>query len=300
MYRRFFGAGLLLAFVTACAVPTNAAPDKQPMDGIDADSLPPGQFTGKLKTPPASDGSFIVSIQYQYLQLKNPNQIPRSTNPQMNNIIRDQVKITQLQNQIASTNNAKKQAQYLAQLQTAMIKLQNDMTLAQLTPQQNPYNVMTGTKDITFHTADEVKVRFSSPPAAFDEKGNVKKYTADELKELKGMGDDAKLPGYQGTVEKLTAGMPVQVKTVANKPKKEEKKPDDKDKKPDDKDKKPDDKDKKPDDKDKKPDDKDAPKDPTEKKDMGPKTVVNLIVVLGDENSGTGGDNTNPKKQKNN
>jgi hypothetical protein len=35
-------------------------------------------------------------------------------------------------------------------------------------------------------------VRSLQPPVAFDDKGNVKKYTAQELKEMRG---DGKLPG---------------------------------------------------------------------------------------------------------
>jgi len=45
---------------------------------------------------------------------------------------------------------------------------------------------------------DGAKIRVAYPPPAFDEKGNPKKYTAAELKELKGTGEDAKLPGYVG------------------------------------------------------------------------------------------------------
>ena len=295
MVRRCVGAALLLAFATAWALPVGGADkkdDKNPADVVDADKLPPGQFTGKLKTVPGSDGALVVTVEYQHLELKNPNQLPRNPNKQMQNLLRDQQHIAQLQQQVANASTARQQTKAMQQLQQAMNQAQNHLALAQLTPQQSPFNVKTDHKDITFHAAEEVKVRFNSPPTAFDDKGNPKKYTADELKELKGTGDDAKLVGYAGTVEKLTVGMPVRVTTILNKPKKEEKKPEEK--KADD-DKKAEDKDL---DKDKVKDkEKDAPAD---KKDPGPKTIVSLILVLGDENSGTGGDSTDPKKKKKN
>lgn len=311
MKRWFLGIGLILAFAFVGLQPADGQDKKKkPADApppTDSDTLQPGSFTGKLKTPPGTDGSFIVAVDYQYLVLKNPNQLPKNTNPAMQSLVKDQNRINQLQTQIANTTNAKKQGQLVQQLQNAMNSYQLHLTQAQLTPAQSPYMVKTDTKDVMFHAAEDMKVRFASPPQAFDDKGNVKKYTADELKELKGTGDDAKLPGYTGSVEKLTAGMPVKVTLIKYKPKKEDKKDADKkdaDKKDADKkdaDKK--DADKKDADKkdaDKKDDEKKDDKKDPEKKDDTPKTVVSLVLVLGDENSGTSTDDTKPPKKNKN
>jgi hypothetical protein len=46
-------------------------------------------------------------------------------------------------------------------------------------------------------------------PVEFDDKGKPKKYTADEIKALK--GDNPKLPGYEGKLENLKVGMLVKV-----------------------------------------------------------------------------------------
>lgn len=58
-------------------------------------------------------------------------------------------------------------------------------------------------------TAGDVVVRAANPPAQFDEKGNVKRYTAKELKELK--GDNPKLPGYTSDFDSLRPDQYVEV-----------------------------------------------------------------------------------------
>jgi len=272
MYRRLFGAGLLMATFLCVEMPAQGADkdkkkDKkaEPAPTTDADKLPAGDFSGKLKSVPGSDGTFLVGVEYQHLELKNPNALAhfQKANPHLNNLVRDQQHIAQTQAQLANARTPQQSAQYLQKLQQEMAQLQNHQVQALLKPQgnqQSPYVMKTETKDITFHAAEDLKVRFTSPPSAFDEKGNAKKYTPEELKELK--GKDTKLPGYEGSVEKLTVGMPVKFSTVVRKvpPKKD--------------------------------DDKDGPK-PADSK-----TVVNVIVVQGDESSGSGSTNTKPKGKK--
>jgi hypothetical protein len=58
-------------------------------------------------------------------------------------------------------------------------------------------------RDVEVRPSDDVKVRILQPPADFDEKGRPKRYTAKELKELK--GTDPKLPGYTADFESLKA-----------------------------------------------------------------------------------------------
>ncbi len=54
--------------------------------------------------------------------------------------------------------------------------------------------------------ADDVKVRLPSPPPATDEKGNPKRYTAKELKALKGPGNEW---GYSADFDSLKPGQTV-------------------------------------------------------------------------------------------
>jgi hypothetical protein len=80
------------------------------------------------------------------------------------------------------------------------------------------------TKNVDFTGTDDVKVRLTDPPPAYDEKGNIKKRTAKELKELKG---DSNLPGYpaewsdvrQGSYVKLTLVKKKEVHHTGPKPK---------------------------------------------------------------------------------
>ncbi len=70
-------------------------------------------------------------------------------------------------------------------------------------------------KEVEVATLDDVKVRLSQPPAAFDDKGKVKKYTQKELKEMK--GNDPKLPGYNGDFSDLQNEQVVKVTLVRKK-----------------------------------------------------------------------------------
>jgi hypothetical protein len=68
-------------------------------------------------------------------------------------------------------------------------------------------------KDVDFQPTDDMKVRMMNPPAKF-ENGKVKRYTAKELKEMRG---DGKLPGYSADLESLHADQIVQLHLVRKK-----------------------------------------------------------------------------------
>jgi hypothetical protein len=70
-------------------------------------------------------------------------------------------------------------------------------------------------KEVEWKATDEVKVRTSDPPAQFDEKGRVKRYTQKELKELKG---NDKLPGFPAEFSDIKAGQIVVVTLLPRKP----------------------------------------------------------------------------------
>jgi len=64
-------------------------------------------------------------------------------------------------------------------------------------------------------TIDEVVVRLAEPAPKFDDKGKKVKFTAKELKELK--GTDTKLPGYTGDFSDLRSNQMVQCSLVRDK-----------------------------------------------------------------------------------
>ena len=206
---RYLGAVPFLALLLA--LPAAAAPPNQakPQNALDADKLASGQFTGFLLTTPGSDRAFTVRVQYQDVQLK-PNAL-RTANNQSAQANRQLQQIARLQQQMARSKNP---AQQLAQIQRILAQMQ----VGQLRTQQNLYNVVTRYQDVEFQAEENVKVRTMELPEQFDEKGNIKKYTKEELKELK--GKDTHLPGYESTFEGLRAGQLIQVTLAEHKTKK--------------------------------------------------------------------------------
>jgi hypothetical protein len=75
------------------------------------------------------------------------------------------------------------------------------------------------TKQVEVTSEDNVKIRQAEPPPAYDDKGNLKKRTEKELKELKGdpKDPDSKLPGYPAQFSDVRQGSYVKVTLVKKK-----------------------------------------------------------------------------------
>lgn len=69
--------------------------------------------------------------------------------------------------------------------------------------------LVTKTKEFEFLLAEDVKVRIGAPPTEFDDKGNIKKHSPEELKALK--GGDAKAWGFPAETNVLKAGEQVRI-----------------------------------------------------------------------------------------
>ena len=80
---------------------------------------------------------------------------------------------------------------------------------------EKSFHLQVGKQDVKVMTIDDVKIRTKNPPVAYDDKGNKKKYSAKELKELK--GDDPKLPGYTAEFNDLKQNQVVEVSLVRKK-----------------------------------------------------------------------------------
>jgi hypothetical protein len=197
---------LFLALPAAAAAQKNKA---QPQNPLDADKLAAGQFTGALVTAPGTDRTFTLKVQYQDVQLK-PNAL-RNANNQNNHANRQLQQIARLQQQMARSKNP---AQQMAQIQRIVAQMQ----VGQLRAQRNLYNVVNRYQDIEFQAEENVKVRTAELPENFDEKGNVKKYTREELRQLK--GKDTNLPGYESSFEALKEGQLIQVTLATHQAKK--------------------------------------------------------------------------------
>ena len=70
-------------------------------------------------------------------------------------------------------------------------------------------HLMVQHKEFELQVDDEVKVRRQDPPIQYDDKGKLRKPTAEELKEFK--GPDPKLPGYSAEYADLKNGQVVKV-----------------------------------------------------------------------------------------
>ncbi len=75
------------------------------------------------------------------------------------------------------------------------------------------YQIATTQKEVEWTATEDAKVRMKNPPPQFDEKGRVKRYTAKELKELRG---NDKI-GYPAEFSDLKSGQIVEVTLVQKK-----------------------------------------------------------------------------------
>jgi hypothetical protein len=124
-------------------------------------------------------------------------------------MLRLQVQVPQLnQGAVAAIAQAEAQLQIYAATRNI-----GGIQGAQRTILQNQANLYTlHPKDFELQTTEDLKVRLNNPPPKFDDKGKIKKYTAKELKEMK--GPDPKLPGYSGEFSDLQTEQIIQVTLV--------------------------------------------------------------------------------------
>lgn len=233
MVRRISGTAVLLltmGLLVPSPVQGQKAPAQAPGPDIESDKLAPGVFTGKLKGAVAPGGDFELEIEYKHLELKqqkagNSN---NGNNNQIQQLLRQQQQIAQAQMQVRNAKSPQQAAQAMQSLQRAMIQMQQQAARQQQPQQQqNLFNVVTEKKEIDFHASTDLVIRRTSLPKdlAYDEKGNLKVPSAEELKALK--GPDARLPGYIGRAEDLKPGaiVAVTMKRAAVDPKADPKDP---------------------------------------------------------------------------
>jgi hypothetical protein len=237
--------------------------------------------------------SFTLDIQYFYPAPSNYKGRIYQPNPaggfrlaagavnyqnQINNLLK---KLQSYANKKGTAKNQQQVQHILVQLQNLQMKLllnqmQQQMTMNRLFNQAAANvaantKLASGYKEFNMETVDDPVVRRLNPPFEYDDKGNVKKYTKEELDKLK--GKDKNLVGYEAKVEDLQAGQIVRVYFAKPKAKPKEDKDAPKEApKVDDKDKKAD----------------DMPPDPPQ---------VRLILILADADP-SAADNPQPKKKK--
>jgi hypothetical protein len=239
MLRRLLGTTLLLAVLAGLASVDALAQDleKKGPAARDSATLPAGDYTGRLKTTPASDRTFIVTVEEKKLVPTGrigtgPRMVvPRfpgfpSLNSALNNLLNKQKAYNNAVSKVNTAKSVKSRNSALQNLQKAGFALQqaalafkqvavaaeirNTAILNNVAASRMPqFRIDVKKTDVEFQSREEVKVRTMVLPEQFDEKGNVKKYTKEELNELK--GKDKKAVGYESSIEKLEPGQVVKV-----------------------------------------------------------------------------------------
>ena len=284
------------------------ANDPAKVDTIDSGKFVACQLDGILKTTPGSDRLFNVECAQDRLVPTgkgngniNPTNNPKPAKaPNMSKVNQAQQKIQQAmqhgqqaQAKLASAKNAQDQKKAqgdLTKAQGELNKAQGEyqtavlQVIVQSNAQQNTtmlaairkygvsvpagYKVDKVKALVEFQSSETIKVRTLVLPEEFDEKGKPKKYTKEELAELK--GKDKNLPGYESSLDKLETGQRLRVVLAAVKKPVAKAKDADKD------------------------DEKDVP----EEKDKADKKMqVKLIVIL-EESTGTGDSAKGKEKKK--
>jgi hypothetical protein len=218
MKRRFGPAALLTVLMLAAAAfaadkKADKKKDPAPKDSSPADykALADAHtVTGKLLSVGGSDKSLNLRVEYQILQ-PNAKGAKGQGHNNMQHLLREQ-------QQIMRTRNPWVRAQKLQQFEIDVLRQQNRAA-------GQTFKTISEHKDFDLQSTADVTVRYQDPPAQYDDKGYLKKYTAAELKEMK--GKDSNLPGYAADFDKLAPGQTVRV-TLA-KPKADKDKPKDKD-----------------------------------------------------------------------
>jgi hypothetical protein len=143
-----------------------------------------------------TSSTLVVRIPYQTLDPKNAQALSNQ-NAQMQRLL--------VQQQTAlAIKDATKQLRKVQQLQDQINRLQQK-SLANL-------KVIQHYKEFELQPADKLEIRWQKPKTEFDDQGNVKEYTKEELRKMK--GDDPNKVGYAGAFLDLASGQYVKVKLV--------------------------------------------------------------------------------------
>jgi hypothetical protein len=196
MFARFLGLRALL--IVLLLVPMSRAQDSKsrPPDKsdstIDADTLKTGDYIGKLVAPPASDGLFTLRI--DFYEPKDPATAARAAS-QLNVEVQ---KARALEQQVAANPTP----QRVSALQQAYNQVRKEQA-----KQRDLYNI--SFKDYEFHAASDMMVRYLLPPVVYDDKGERKKFSLLDLREMR--GSDPNVPGFEAKVTDLQANQILRV-----------------------------------------------------------------------------------------
>jgi hypothetical protein len=196
MLARFLGFTMLLMAIFA--LPGSNAQDSKSKSSdssnttIDADTLKEGEYLGKLLAAPSEDGQF--TLRFENKEPKDAAVASRAADALNGEVQRAR----QLEQQVAANPTP----QRISALQAAYKRIRKEQER-----QRDLYN--TTYKDIEFHAATDMVVRFRLPPVVYDDKGEQKKYSQLDLQEMR--GSNPNVPGFQAKVTDLQPNQIIRV-----------------------------------------------------------------------------------------
>ncbi len=190
MPRPLAWCGFLLVLATAATTLADDKPD--PKDKPDPPAVKYvriGSVAGVVQSVPGEDGVLKIKVTIRSLE---PN-----LQAQANLLQEEQQLMVRQQIALRIRNPILRQQEFISIYQAA-----------QSMGGENLFTLKEVQKDLEFETVDETKVRTAALPIVFDDKGDPKKLTPAELKELKGPDH---LPGYTSETSALHVGQQVVV-----------------------------------------------------------------------------------------
>ena len=154
-------------------------------------------FTARVSLDPNSKA---ITVQIPNQKIVNKNDNDNNKNDDNNNKPKN-----------SKSKNGQNQA---AQAQAKQIQMLKSM------------KVVTEWVEVEIPIKETTKIRTKTPLQVYDDKGNIKKYSPEELKTLK--GSNPALPGYEVKLDELTPGAVIEVTLNKSPGNKDDKKDDDK------------------------------------------------------------------------
>lgn len=204
----------MLLLILLVASPVEAQKGQGPAQTVDSDKLNPGVYTGILSSVPSPGGNFTLRVEIKKLDVPkvNPNQFRpqnRGNDRNRNTRKKNQGNRNGKQGNKNRGNNEEQRQRERMQQQMRQYREAMQRQLQALQQMQKNTKVVTQAFNIEMQAGQTLIVRTMELPFVYDDKGNPKVYTPEEIRKMK--GSNPSLPGYEATPESLRAGQIVQV-----------------------------------------------------------------------------------------
>jgi hypothetical protein len=216
MYLKYVSFSLISLIFFAISAPAQKANKNNPNETFskaNISKIQGTQFTARISTDP-NRKAITVQIPNQKVVNKNDNDNNKNDKNDKDNNNKNDNKKGKDNNKSPNSQIQNLQKQ-IAQAQAKQIQMLKSLKIA------------TEWVEIEIPINETTKIRTKTPLEVYDDKGYIKKYTAEELKTLK--GSNPNLPGYEVKIDDLNPGAVVEV-TLNRSPgnKDDDKKKDDK------------------------------------------------------------------------